>query len=532
MANDQDGSPSSIADSLPDAAAEGAITAFCAVCPNWIEIEYVSSIPENMPTHMEAAGLTSRDIRVQEAGMSFVITDVDQEVFTTTKTIPPVGPVRVTVPSGIEEVIFAFESTRPDQALGVPEGEQPGEDEEGWVEGLLRGVVSGGVRGINAFLDATYEFDRWAQDNLIATGGLQFDTTDGFAVRWVSAEEMKADYDRGVGTIQVPNIDRPTSTVGRATEGVAQFLVGFIPAVRVVRLTTATTAVGKTVQYATAGAIADATVFDPHEQRLANLVQQFPELRNPVTEYLASDPNDSQAEGRLKNALEGLLFGAVLEGFMRALRVMKYGATRVVAKMRTQHRYVFESETLEGVVDVLIQAATRVEATVTPALQSIAQRTNGTMAGLEYRIKGADSLSGKITRDAVDEGKIYSKVAENIKDVLRYTILYPDANYARSVRDALDQLMAQGYRKDRLKNFWNSTGDYQGINAVFETPSGYKFELQFHTPSSLAAKQAAHPVYEALREGAVDALQEQALKAQARSIFSGVRVPNNVGSIR
>jgi len=71
------------------------------------------------------------------------------------------------------------------------------------------------------------------------------------------------------------------------------------------------------------GAVADATVFDPHEERLSNMIESVPELQNPVSEYLAADPSDSEAEGRFKNALEGLGLGALTEGVMLGLKAIR-----------------------------------------------------------------------------------------------------------------------------------------------------------------------------------------------------------------
>lgn len=58
-----------------------------------------------------------------------------------------------------------------------------------------------------------------------------------------------------------------------------------------------------------AGAITDFTVFDAHEQRLSDFIQDTA-LANPVSEFLASDPNDNEIIGRLKNTIEGLFIEA------------------------------------------------------------------------------------------------------------------------------------------------------------------------------------------------------------------------------
>lgn len=73
------------------------------------------------------------------------------------------------------------------------------------------------------------------------------------------------------------------------------------------------------------GALAGATVLDPHEQRLSNLVESYPALANPVTQYLAADPSDSAAEGRFKNALESIGADIVLLSAVKAIKLMRGG---------------------------------------------------------------------------------------------------------------------------------------------------------------------------------------------------------------
>jgi hypothetical protein len=60
------------------------------------------------------------------------------------------------------------------------------------------------------------------------------------------------------------------------------------------------------------GAAIGSTFLDPHMQRLSNLVEAYPALNNPLSDYLASKPGETNAEGRLKNALEGVIMDAAL----------------------------------------------------------------------------------------------------------------------------------------------------------------------------------------------------------------------------
>jgi hypothetical protein len=116
--------------------------------------------------------------------------------------------------------------------------------------------------------------------------------------------------------------------------GIAEFGVGFIGLGKIklagAALKGGPGAVGWAVDAARAAATS-AIAFDPHEERLSNLIQntgagQWP-LLGPVTEYLAAKPEDGKAEGRFKAALESLtLDGIAAAGFLAAVKGIK--ATR------------------------------------------------------------------------------------------------------------------------------------------------------------------------------------------------------------
>ena len=78
---------------------------------------------------------------------------------------------------------------------------------------------------------------------------------------------------------------------------------------------------GPILQTVTASTASGGLGFSGQQARLSDLVQEFPIIANPVTDFLASDVDDSFAVGRLKNALEFAgLDVAVMLPFVKTLR--------------------------------------------------------------------------------------------------------------------------------------------------------------------------------------------------------------------
>ncbi|MFQ1042716.1 hypothetical protein ACGH47_10475, partial [Gilliamella sp. CG16] len=148
--------------------------------------------------------------------------------------------------------------------------------------------------------------------------------------------------------IQMPEVSPPQTISGGITHGVSQFIVGFIPAVRATKFIKPLKNVGSWVKGMIAGSVTDFTVFSPHEERLSNLVQEFPELANPITEYLQAKPDDSFAEGRLKNSLEGIIAGGLAEPLTRSLRLLKYSRIKITGtEVRTKVHHKIEALEVE-----------------------------------------------------------------------------------------------------------------------------------------------------------------------------------------
>lgn len=129
-------------------------------------------------------------------------------------------------------------------------------------------------------------------------------------------------------------LGRSTTVAGSAVEGISQFMTGFVPIFGWAGRAGAAAKAGSMTQKAlggtvrrgvVAGAVTDFTMFNGQEARLSNFIQQYPELQNPVTEFLAHDDEEGEIAGRLKNVLEGLGLEAVTFSFIKGLKAMKRG---------------------------------------------------------------------------------------------------------------------------------------------------------------------------------------------------------------
>jgi hypothetical protein len=109
------------------------------------------------------------------------------------------------------------------------------------------------------------------------------------------------------------------STAEAMATSVSQFLTGFVGYGKLLKVVGTGGKLFTVAKNFAQSALTSATVFDPLDDRLSNLIEAHPSLHNPITAYLAADPKDSKAEGRLKNALEDIALGAVTGPLLHVL---------------------------------------------------------------------------------------------------------------------------------------------------------------------------------------------------------------------
>ncbi|WNJ91764.1 hypothetical protein [Bosea sp. 685] len=183
----------------------------------------------------------------------------------------------------------------------------------------IPGAVNRGVASaVNETTGAMYSMVtqpavRWLHENVVDMTGVAPGIVSG------EANPLSIPLDTAV-------TPKPESVTGGLVKEVSQFATGYFLAGRFMKtagMVAAPTVGGTVAQGAGKGALTDMFSFDPHEERLSNFIEQHTSLRDPITQYLAARPEDSEAAGRLKNAAEGLGLGMVAEGLLLSLRLTK-----------------------------------------------------------------------------------------------------------------------------------------------------------------------------------------------------------------
>lgn len=139
-------------------------------------------------------------------------------------------------------------------------------------------------------------------------------------------------------TQSLPEMDTPDTTAGHFTKGISQWLTGYYTGGRLLKPIKATTKSGQLAKVMAKGAIADFQVFGQETGRFADIVNTHaPILQNPLFDYLGSEGKDEGFyEARLKNAVEGLFLGGVVETAFRGFRSETFMDT--VKYIKTVHK--------------------------------------------------------------------------------------------------------------------------------------------------------------------------------------------------
>lgn len=183
-----------------------------------------------------------------------------------------------------------------------------------------KAIVKGGRDALQEFLDSTKSVGDWLNHNVGDLGAVQvFDKKGNFDPQYFPVTP-----DDGGPQLPLGGIENKTVT-GNVISGISQFLVGYAAGGKLLKSVGLSGKLGTVGEAALKGMFSDAFAFDPAQERLSNLIQTVPALQNPVTDFLSAKPEDSEAFGRFKSAMEGLGLGAATTAiFATALRGTKY----------------------------------------------------------------------------------------------------------------------------------------------------------------------------------------------------------------
>ena len=70
------------------------------------------------------------------------------------------------------------------------------------------------------------------------------------------------------------------------------------------------------------------------------------------------------------------------------------------------------------------------------------------------------------------------------------------------------------------------------MQCVYADSDGNRFELQFHTPASQAAKELKIPIFEARRKSGLSKERQNELEQQMTKLAEKVKNPNGVFTIK
>jgi len=177
------------------------------------------------------------------------------------------------------------------------------------------------------------------------------------------------------------------------------------------------------------------------------------------------------------------------------------------------------------------------EPAITADLKKISNDTGVTLVGLENRIKSKDSFLRKVGTDSEHslDSQIIKDTINSTNDVIRYTYQSNALSVVDSYNNVSKHFTDMGYKTVKVKNTWlNKRSAYKGVNCVFETPEGQRFEVQFHTPESYKLKDSKemHGLYEEHRKDATSAERRNVLTNKMFELSSQLEIPLNIDQIK
>ena len=160
------------------------------------------------------------------------------------------------------------------------------------------------------------------------------------------------------------------------------------------------------LQGAGKGALAEFIGFKAGEGLMADLIEASPSLSNPITAFLANDADQTELEGRLRLALEGVILGAAIEPFIR-----------LVNKVAKGRKIADESggESSEALKDYISENADEIEADVKSLQDILAEAESGAATATKSNKKNKSTSTTTLdTQPTVNTDELTQTLLENV----------------------------------------------------------------------------------------------------------------------
>lgn len=419
------------------------------------------------------------------------------------------------------------------------------------IAGTASAIGTGAAKAVDETLDTASQLGAMAAGS--AKAALPQDWQDGITNTFAPAANALRKYgvvneDHGFGpnitdAMKTAGIETPDAPQYKLVEGAAEFATGFIGAGRVLKAVKPITKVGVLAKGAVQGAIADFSAFDPHQERLSNLVENFPILKNPVTAFLAAKDGDSAIEGRLKQTLEGLGVGGLTEAVIWGVKGARYALRGDKAGVEAAHTAA-EASLKKAGADAQTAHEAQLALPAPDAAAAEAAAKEGVPAGVPATVaKGEPKVPANVSAEA--EPKAGSAAAEGGTGARQGTptedtIWANQKNTAAvieemRVRKAGEQIGGAGHPAGEYNPAsdinWSKVGDEQGVKLAIQAVSKV-FEHEH------AATGGAAQTIKDIREAGADVANDLSISKDAlmenvaRMSDDASKLPTNMAAMR
>jgi hypothetical protein len=330
------------------------------------------------------------------------------------------------------------------------------------------------------------------------------------------------------------------SMSGQISQGIGQFVTGFIPIFRALKSVSLLNNSAKKV--IAADALTSATVFNPDDPNAFNMVQHVGVLKdfddatgNAVTDMLATDPNDPELYNRFRNAASGVIEGAAVDGIFKLL---KYAS--VQAKGITQEKLGLfkgttpEKELTESISDAEAQIVS-LEAEVKRAKDP--KKKTALLQGLAHQRALAKRLEEEATGKPFVEEKAYDFEENQLSRDSQEQIEVETDELKEKLNVKFETALKQRYEK--LPNdLRGATPSFYGQRVNFKddiTKSIYivtdRRSLETGKLKDIASKSNRHSEYQAFLTDTVG-MSEAEIFEIGKRIDRDLKAGDTVGSLK